>query len=190
MGGRADSGLDHPLPAHRPRLRAPARTPRNHRLLGHDPHHEPPSGTRLTQPATGCLRFPNRLLDQLGALVDGFRCNTGTRATLRIDGTSRPLPAEASLALFRGAQEALTNISRYAPGATTAVTVSYQADRTVVTIEDHARPSATSPGPSAEPGSPLLADVGGGHGLTAMRERAQRAGGIARAGPTADGWLV
>src|SRR5437868_10536695 len=62
MGGRADSGLDHPLPAHRPRLRAPARTPRSHRLLGHDPHHEPPSGTRLTQPATGCLRFPNRLL--------------------------------------------------------------------------------------------------------------------------------
>jgi signal transduction histidine kinase len=37
---------------------------------------------------------------------------------------------------------------------------------------------------------PLLADAGGGHGLTAMRERAQRAGGTARAGPTADGWLV
>jgi signal transduction histidine kinase len=129
-------------------------------------------------------------LDQLGALVDGFRCNTGAQATLRIDGTSRPLPAEASLALFRGAQEALTNISRYAPGATTAVTVSYQAGRTVVTVEDHARRSATSPGPAADPGPPLLADVGGGHGLTAMRERAQRAGGTARAGPTADGWLV
>src|SRR5438874_660155 len=57
MGGRADSGLDHPLPAHRPRLRAPARTPRNHRLLGHDPHHEPPSGTRLTQPATSLPRL-------------------------------------------------------------------------------------------------------------------------------------
>ena len=68
-------------------------------------------------------------LAQLGALVEDFRRDTGTDATLRIDGTSRPLPAEASLALFRGAQEALTNISRYAPGATTAVTVSYQADR-------------------------------------------------------------
>ncbi len=49
-------------------------------------------------------------LDQLGALVDGFRRDTGAKATFRIDGTSRPLPAEASLALFRGAQEALTNI--------------------------------------------------------------------------------
>jgi len=129
-------------------------------------------------------------VDQLSALVDGFRRDTGTQASVRIDGTPRPLPAEASLALFRGAQEALTNIARYAPGAATSVTVSYQAGRTRVTVEDHARPSAARPGPAAEPGSPLLADAGGGHGLTAMRERAQRAGGTARAGPTAGGWLV
>jgi signal transduction histidine kinase len=129
-------------------------------------------------------------LDQLGALVEGFRRDTGADATLRIDGTSRPLPAEASLVLFRGAQEALTNISRYAPGATTAITVSYQADRTLVTVEDHTRRSGTSPSLVAERGSPVLADAGGGHGLTAMRERARQAGGTARAGPTAGGWLV
>ncbi len=70
------------------------------------------------------------------------------------------------------------------------MTVSYQAGRTLVTVEDHARPCAASPGPAAEPGSALLADAGGGQGLTAMRERAQRAGGTARAGPTAGGWLV
>jgi signal transduction histidine kinase len=149
------------------------------------------AGLADAKQAVGALRG-DRLptVDQLSALVEGFRRDTGAEATLRIDGTSRPLPAEASLALFRGAQEALTNISRYAPGATTAVTVSYQAGRTLVTVEDHARPSAAGPGPAAEPGSPLLADAGGGHGLTAMRERAQRAGGTARAGPTADGWLV
>ncbi len=94
------------------------------------------------------------------------------------------------LALFRGAQEALTNISRYAPGATTSVTVSYLADRTLVTVEDHVRASGASPGPAAEPGSSIVADAGGGHGLTAMRERAARAGGTARAGPTASGWRV
>jgi signal transduction histidine kinase len=122
-------------------------------------------------------------LDQLEALVADFRRDTGSAATLRIDGPSRPLPAEASLALFRGAQEALTNITRYAPGAATAVTVSYQAGRTVLTVEDHL------PG-SNEPQTKPLADVGGGHGLAAMRERTQRVGGTARAGPTADGWLV
>ena len=149
------------------------------------------AGLADAKQAVGALRG-DRLptVDQLGVLVEGFRRDTGTQATLRIDGTSRPLPAEASLALFRGAQEALTNISRYAPGAATSVTVSYQPGRTLVPVEDHARPSAASPGPAAEPGSPLLADAGGGHGRTAMRERAQRAGGTARAGPTADGWRV
>jgi len=129
-------------------------------------------------------------LDQLGALVEDFRRDTGAEATLRVDGTSRPLTAEASLALFRGAQEALTNITRYAPGATTAVTVSYQADRTLVTIEDHVCPAGADPGPAPADRPGLLADAGGGHGLTAMRERAQRVGGTARAGPTADGWRV
>jgi signal transduction histidine kinase len=129
-------------------------------------------------------------LDQLTALVEDFRRDTGADATLRIDGTPRLLPAEVSLALFRGAQDALTNISRYAPGATTCVTVSYLADRTLVTVEDHLRASGASPGPAAEPGSSILAEAGGGHGLTAMRERAARAGGTTRAGPTAGGWRV
>ena len=120
-------------------------------------------------------------LDQLAALVEDFRRDTGADATLRIDGTSRSLPADASLALFRGAQEALTNITRYAPGATTRVTVSYQADRTLVTVEDHA---------CAPRASEILAGAGGGQGLTAMRERAARAGGTAWAGPTPDGWRV
>jgi signal transduction histidine kinase len=129
-------------------------------------------------------------LDQLGSLVEDFRRDTGAGATLRIDGTSRPLPAEAGLALFRGAQEALTNIARYAPGATAAVTVSYRADRTLVTIENYVCSPGANPGQAQTPGSGLLADAGGGHGLTAMRERARRAGGTARAGPTAGGWLV
>jgi signal transduction histidine kinase len=147
------------------------------------------AGLADARQAVGALRG-ERLptLDQLTALVEDFRRDTGSAATLRIDGTSRPLPAEASLALFRGAQEALTNITRYAPGATTAVTVSYQTGRTVLTVQDHLPEPGASP--SAKPRATLLADVGGGHGLTAMRERTQRAGGTARAGPTTDGWLV
>jgi len=139
------------------------------------------SGLADARQAVGALRgerLPS--VDQLASLVEDFRRDTGADATLRVDGESRPLPAEASLALFRGAQEALTNIARYAPGAITAVTVTYQADRTVVTIEDHvSRPQTT-----------ILADAGGGHGLTAMRERTARAGGAVRAGPTDDGWRV
>jgi len=147
------------------------------------------AGLTDARQAVGALRGePLPTLDQLAALVEDFRRDTGSAATLRVDGTSRPLPAEASLALFRGAQEALTNITRYAPGATTAVTVSYQAGRTVLTVEDHLPGAEASP--ATEPEADLLADAGGGHGLTAMRERTQRLGGAARAWPTAGGWLV
>jgi signal transduction histidine kinase len=146
------------------------------------------AGLADARQAVGALRG-DRLptLDQLSALVEDFRRDTGADATLRIDGTRRALPAEASLALFRGAQEALTNISRYAPGAVTSVIVSYQPGRTVVTVEDHAR---TQQAAASKAKAALLAEAGGGHGLAAMAERAQRAGGAARAGPTADGWLV
>ncbi len=68
--------------------------------------------------------------------------------------------------------------------------MSYQPGRTLVTIDDHVRASGAGPGRAAELGSPILAGAGGGQGLTVMRERAQRAGGTARAGPTADGWRV
>ena len=158
--------------------------------------------------AVGALRG-DRLptVDQVGALVEDFRRDTGADATFRIEGTPRPLPADASLALFRGAQEALTNVTRYAPGTSVAVTVRYAPGRTILAVEDHARPAGPpgsapedAPGASGDPvraaggavptGNPLLAEAGGGHGLTAMRERAARAGGSARAGPTADGWLV
>jgi len=175
------------------------------------------AGLADARQAVGALRG-DRLptLDQPSALVEDFRRDTGSDATLRIDGTIRALPDEASLALYRGAQEALTNISRYAPGTVTLVTVSYQPDRTVVTVEDHACRAPADLGSATAAESPadlglaaaaqslaepaatgvadsqpaLLADAGGGHGLTAMLERAQRAGGTARAGPTADGWLV
>ena len=106
----------------------------------------------------------------------------------RSTGPAGRCPPRQSLALFRGAQEALTNIARYAPGATTAITVRYQPGRTLLTVENHARgPEAANP--AARPARPA-AEAGGGHGLAAMRERAQRAGGTARAGPTGDGWLV
>ena len=90
--------------------------------------------------------------------------------TLRVEGSARTLPADAGLALYRGAQEALTNVARYAPGATTTVVLSYQPDHTMLSVED--RVPAT-----AQPAGAGLAGVGGGRGLAGMRERLERAGG-------------
>ena len=103
--------------------------------------------------AVGALRG-DRLptVGQVGALVEDFRRDTGAEATLRVDGTPRPLPADASLALFRGAQEALTNVTRYAPGTSVAVTVRYTPDRTILAVEDHSR--TPGPGTGDAPGHP------------------------------------
>lgn len=132
--------------------------------------------------AVGALRgeeLPG--IGELESLVAGFKRDTNTDLTLTIEGDARVLPADASLALYRGAQEALTNVARYAPGATATVVLRYGDDRTSLTVEDH----ATTRSDRAS-----LAGVGGGNGLNGMRERLERAGGRMQAGPTGDGWRV
>ncbi|MBV9196519.1 MAG: hypothetical protein JO168_20470 [Solirubrobacterales bacterium] len=98
--------------------------------------------------------------------------------TLRIEGESRTLPADPSLALYRGAQEALTNVARYAPCACTTVTVRYAHESTRLSFDN---------GVSA---TPAREGMGGGRGLEALRERVERAGGTMSAGPTAEGWRI
>ncbi|HLJ04269.1 MAG TPA: histidine kinase [Solirubrobacteraceae bacterium] len=121
-------------------------------------------------------------VDQLDGLVATFRRSTDIDVGLQVLGRPRALRAETSLALFRAAQEGLTNVARYAPGHAAAVTLAYEEEGTRLRVEN--RPV---PGAAAGPG---LAGVGGGHGLTGARERVQRCGGTLTAGPTEDGWQV
>jgi len=134
--------------------------------------------------AVGALRG-DRLpgVNELEALIGSFSADMALEVTLRVEGSSRTLPADAGLALYRGAQEALTNVARYAPGASTTVVLRYGPDRTTLSVED--RVSAAAP-----PAGAGLADVGGGRGLAGMRERLERAGGSMQAGPTHTGWRV
>ena len=130
--------------------------------------------------AVGALRgekLPG--LAQLESLVAGFRGDLAADVALSVEGSARALPADAGLALYRGAQEALTNVARYAPGATTSVVLRYEPDRVILTIEDR-----------LPTGGGGLDGVGGGHGLAGMRERLERAGGTMQAGATDTGWRV
>jgi signal transduction histidine kinase len=137
-------------------------------------------GLESARVAVGALRgdeLPG--VGQLESLVDSYRTDMNVDVALRVEGDARRLPPDASLALYRGAQEALTNVARYAPGASTAVELSYEAGRTKLRVENSA--------PGSKPGLP---GVGGGRGLEGMRERIERAGGSASAGPTDEGWRV
>jgi signal transduction histidine kinase len=137
------------------------------------------AGLSNARQAVGTLRGdPLPTIAHLDSLVDSYRTDMDLDVTLRIEGQPRTLPAGASLALYRGAQEALTNVARYAPSACAAVVLSYEPDRTTLSVEN---------GLSRAPARPGL---GGGHGLDGMRERIERTGGTMSAGPTADGWRV
>lgn len=116
--------------------------------------------------------------DELGDLVADFETTTGLPCSLRVLGPPRPLPPEASVALYRTTQEALTNVMRHARAARVEVRLTWRSGTVVLTVRDHGTPGGR---PSAG---------GEGYGLSGMRERAELAHGSLRAGPTKDGFLV
>jgi signal transduction histidine kinase len=143
-------------------------------------------GLASARQAVGALRGEDLpTLAELSSLVESFREDLNVDVTLTIEGSTRTLPADASLALYRGAQEALTNVARYAPGASTSVVLRYDSERTALSVED--RPPGPAPAPSAGGGLP---GVGGGRGLAGIRERLAQVGGTMHAGATERGWRV
>jgi signal transduction histidine kinase len=142
-------------------------------------------GLANARQAVGALRgdeLPG--VSQLDSLVQSFRDDMHANVKLSIEGSARILPSDAGLALYRGAQEALTNVARYAPGAAIDIALRYEPDHTTLRVEDRSRLVAGSQVGEGLPG------VGGGRGLAGLRERVERIGGSVHAGPTDEGWLV
>ena len=102
-------------------------------------------------------------------------------AAFNESGAAVALGAPAVLALYRAAQEALTNVMKHAPGAATSVELQWAPGRTLLTIDNAAAP-AGAPTP--------LAGSGGGFGLRGIAERLELLGGAVDSGPTASGWRV
>jgi signal transduction histidine kinase len=118
--------------------------------------------------------------DRLPSLVADFERSTGVTCRFEQVGEPTPLPPEANVALFRGAQEALTNISKHAAAASRVdVRLEWDSDRVTLRVLDDGRPA----------GEPVAVS-GGGNGLRGMRERAELAGGEVDAGPTSRGFAV
>jgi signal transduction histidine kinase len=118
----------------------------------------------------------------LDRLVTETAAATGIRAVLTVTGEQRPLPPEVGLALYRTAQETLTNTAKYAGrNGCAELRLSYGHDGIELAVED-ARSQDASPPP---PGLTF-----GGYGLTGIRERAELLGGKLTAGPTETGFKV
>ncbi|HEY0280843.1 MAG TPA: histidine kinase [Solirubrobacterales bacterium] len=124
--------------------------------------------------------------DKLEGLLEDMRAS-GIDCTLEIRGKERRLPSEAALAVFRTAQEALTNVRKHAEEAERVeIRLEYDPDGVQLIVTDSA-------GDGAEPRVPqpaALAGAGAGYGVSGMRERAELIGGRLLAGPTEDGFRV
>jgi signal transduction histidine kinase len=116
--------------------------------------------------------------DGLPALVEQFR-SAGADVTLTVEGDTAGLPATTGLAVYRIAQEALTNAAKHASGAPTEVRLRVSPGEVTLTAD-----SRTVPG--QRPGG----GTGTGLGVLSMRERAESVGGSCEAGPGGRGWLV
>jgi signal transduction histidine kinase len=97
----------------------------------------------------------------------------GLGVELRTLGEAVSLPPGIDLTAYRIVQEALTNALKHATSAHASVTISYEPNEVVISVEDD--------GEGPREGDDL-SDSGGGHGLVGMRERVALYGGIVQAG--------
>jgi signal transduction histidine kinase len=128
----------------------------------------------LRQGGEPAPRTPALTLDRLDDLASQAK-TAGLEVRTETEGEARPLPFGVESAAFRIIQEALTNVTRHARGATATVHVTYGTDDLIVEVDDDGRAPAA---PNA---------TGGGKGILGMRERATALGGELEAGPRPEG---
>jgi signal transduction histidine kinase len=141
-------------------------------------HHLAAEGLAEARDAIAALRgdeLPGP--ERLQHLADAFAGD----AVVRVTGEPRELGSEARLAIYRTAQEALTNVLRHSGFDRVEIALAYEIDGVRLVVQDF------GPGEPVRVGAP---SPGGGYGLTGMRERAELLGGRLRAEPTSDGFLV
>jgi signal transduction histidine kinase len=110
----------------------------------------------------------------LADALRGLTAELGLPVTVRVDGAVRPLAPAVEHALFRSAQEGLTNVRRHAHATTAEVALDFRpADRVLLAVVDNGHGVVSSPN--------------GGFGLRGIRERIQILGGRVEAGNRDEG---
>jgi signal transduction histidine kinase len=128
----------------------------------------------------GIVPGPEALPD----LVAEHRAVTGHECRFVERGVPRPLGADVGLAVYRTAQEALSNVRKHAPGADVTVALCWEPNEVRLEVQDTGRPVTVGGSPPHSPGSTA------GYGLTGMAERSELAGGRLEAGPTERGFRI
>ncbi|MFI6661459.1 sensor histidine kinase [Streptomyces sp. NPDC050523] len=122
----------------------------------------------------GAGAVPAPVPEDVQQLVADARAASQATA-LTIHGRPEDAPTTHRLAVYRIAQEALTNARKHADGTLVTMTIDYRPPATLVEVTNPAGP----PGQAAA--------VGSGYGLVGLRERVSALGGHLNAGPAGAG---
>jgi len=114
--------------------------------------------------------------DALRRLAEDFERESGIPCRLQVEGEPAPLGVDASLAIYRAAQEALTNVRKHADATEVTIILRYLDGRAELTVADR--------------GTAKRAPARSGYGLIGIRERTELLGGELEAGPTDDGFRM
>ncbi|MEV4095682.1 sensor histidine kinase [Streptosporangium saharense] len=103
------------------------------------------------------------LPEAMTTLARGWARSTGVDLHVEVTGDRVPLSPAIEVALFRVAQEALTNVAKHAGATRAGLTLSYTGPVVLLDIRDD--------------GTGILDPDGGGFGLSSMRQRLRGVGG-------------
>jgi signal transduction histidine kinase len=137
----------------------------------------------LREEGDGIALSPQPTLAQLPKLVDTVRA-AKVDVRMVVVGVPRSLPKDTEIALYRTAQEALTNMVKHARAHRAELRVDWSEQALTLRVTD----DGIGPGPrsSGDGGAGPSADDSG-RGLIGIRERISSCGGSVRTGPGPDG---
>jgi signal transduction histidine kinase len=133
----------------------------------------------LRDNGTDPTRTPQPTLADLPALVDRITA-AGTPVALTVLTETTDLPQVTQLAVYRIAQEGLSNVVRHAPGARARVDITRTTTALHIEVTNDRPPNRTDP--TQEPR--------GGHGLIGLRERTTLLGGRFEVDQPEGGWRI
>ncbi|MBL7063019.1 MAG: sensor histidine kinase [Anaerolineae bacterium] len=110
--------------------------------------------------------------EAIGEVVESLRVS-GIVTTFTIEGETHPLPIQTKTALYRAAQEGLTNVRKHASASAVQVTLTYEPEWVMLTISDN--------------GIGRRGEETEGFGLLGLRERVALLGGSVKAGDCPEG---